>query len=56
MADSDREDIIKKLKVDRDGLIKQASELKGGITELNRRLLMVEGALKYVNQILETFK
>lgn len=49
-------DIIKQLRKDRKGLIKQGNELKGGIAELHRRLLMVQGALKYVNQILETLK
>ncbi len=54
MAGSNQQDIINKLKIDRDGLIKQAGELKEGISELHRRLLMVNGALQYVNQILGT--
>lgn len=49
-------DIIKRLEKDREGLIKQGNELKEGITELHKRLLMVKGALQYVNQILETLK
>lgn len=44
--------IIKRIEQDKEGLIKQGNELREGITELQRRLLMVQGALKYVNQIL----
>jgi len=50
------EDTKKQIEKDREGLIKQGNELRGGITELHKRLLMVKGALQYVNQILETLK
>ena len=47
-------DIKKQLERDREGLIKQGNELKEGIIEFNKRLLMVKGALQYVNKMLET--
>lgn len=49
----DNDSILKRLKKDREGLIKQGDELRAGIAELQRRLMMVKGALQYVNQVLE---
>lgn len=48
--------ITKRLEEDKEGLIEQGNELREGITELHKRLLMVKGALQYVNQIIETLK
>ncbi len=48
----DNQSIIERLSSDKQGLIKQSKELKEGISELRRRLFMVEGALQYVSNLL----
>ena len=47
------DELLARLKVDKEGLIRQRNELRRDISELQRRLYMVEGALQYVSNILE---
>lgn len=55
MGKDDNQDIIEQMIRDKEGLINQASDMKLQISELEKKLLMVLGAQKYISQNLDRF-
>jgi len=53
MAGSSRQAIIKRLNEDREGLINYIGQLKRSISDLQKRQILAEGALQYINQLLK---
>lgn len=52
MATNSKRIAVKRLEEDRNGLIEYKNLLQKNITEIKQRLFLTEGALQYLNQLL----
>lgn len=53
MAGSSGQAIIKRLNEDRKGLINYIGQLKRSISDLQKRQMLADGALQYINKLLK---